>query len=522
MSALNFLVLQFLIFLPKHVHCLMNSFPQEIIDSIIDEIPRTEPFTNLKSCSLVAKAFRRQAQGNFFPYSFCAITLPIRARSPDLSSELKRCEAFYELIQGNPDIAKHVRHVTFKDVDLFDAIEAHERHRVEFMDKTRHLVDHTLHLVLNKLVKLETLELHFFDLSRISTKFVAALLARPVTHLILDDVFIHHIEDLLTLIRTSPELRSLALGKITLLDYEYQRRNLPYETERLTLSYSELASSRGPCSPAEVETVIFELSEASVLRSMEALSRPESPISFDRIENFEVYSKAAYENTPGSVNDALAEISIWLGSFPRLRKCVLPLLIPRDHQNRPDALGPALHIKHVESLRVVFNLNSTEDIIASLDWWTNNFEMACGQDCMIQEIVLEFSIMAEDWDISEIDFVEGNWWYLDDLFVDNDKGPKMPLLRNVSIDFRSDGGFEIRTRQRVGFYNRMAHIQMLAISSQSGTAPKRDVVTFDLIPYLLAYIECMDRVCVRHILGCQVQFSGFTGFVAAFPQSARA
>ncbi|KAK0204379.1 hypothetical protein DFS33DRAFT_650881 [Desarmillaria ectypa] len=355
------------------------SLPQELIDSIIDSIPRIEPFSDLKNCSLVAKTFRHKAQRNFFPDSFSTIMLPIRARSGDLSPQLKRCEDFHELVQANPDIATLVRHITFEDMDLADAIESREGHRMEFMDETRHLVDHTLHLVLDQLVNLKILELYLFDLSRASAKFAAALLRRPVTCLVLDDVLFHRLGDLLTLIRSSPELRSLSLGNITLLDYECQLVNMSYETERLTPDYDKLVPSAKLHSPAEVETVVFGSCNASVLLCMEALRSPGSPISLGRIENLEMYSQAVDESIPGSVNKTLAKISIWLRSLqPHLRKRVLSRLIPRDHAGQPDSAGPAFHIKHVELLHVAFNLNSTEDLATSLEWWSHNFEVACG------------------------------------------------------------------------------------------------------------------------------------------------
>ncbi|KAK0472074.1 hypothetical protein IW261DRAFT_824757 [Armillaria novae-zelandiae] len=434
----------------------MMSLPQEIIDSIVDEIPRIEPYSDLKNCALVAKAFRHRAQHNFFPDSFHSITIPIRAQSPDLSSQLKRCKDFYELIEANPSIATFVRRITYKDIDVFDAIEAGEGHRMKALDDTAHLVDHTLPLVLDRLVNLETLILDGFDLSRVSTKFATALLKRPVTHLMLNNIYIRHLKNLLILIRSSPALRSFFLGNITLVDYEWQRLNWPYETERFTPDYDELVSSHVPHSAAEVETVAFELCKASDLLCMEALRNPGSPISLDRIENLEVYSTPEFENIPDSVNNAFLEISTWLLSLrPHLPKCSLPCLIPRDNENQPNTEGPAFPIKHVESLHVVFNLNSTDDVATSLEWWSHNFETACGQDCLIQEIVLVFSVTDPRWDISKIDFLVANWRYLDGLFAGEHLGNNdyMPLLQKVSVLFCPERAF--KRSQWAGFYTRM-------------------------------------------------------------------
>jgi len=46
----------------------MDSFPQELIDEIIDNIPQTDPLSrcDLSSCSLVAKRWRRRSQQRFF------------------------------------------------------------------------------------------------------------------------------------------------------------------------------------------------------------------------------------------------------------------------------------------------------------------------------------------------------------------------------------------------------------------------------------------------------------------------
>ncbi|SJK99497.1 uncharacterized protein ARMOST_02799 [Armillaria ostoyae] len=435
------------------------SLPQELIDSIVDEIPRVRPYSDLKNCALVAKAFRRQAQRHFFPDSFKAITLPIRAQSPDLSSQLKRCKDLYELIQANPDIATLVRCVTYKDIDVSDAIEAGEEHRMKPMDDTAHLVDHTLHLVLDQFVNLEALILDSFDLSMVSAKFATALLGRPVTYLMLDSIHIHHLKNLLILIRSSPALRSFCLRNITLVDYECQRVNWPYETERLTPDYDELVSLHIPHSAAEVETVVFELCKASDLLCMEALRSPGSPISLGRIENLEVYSTPEFENIPGSVNNTLLEISTWLLSLqPHLPMCSLPCLIPRDYENQPNTEGPAFPIKHIESLRVVFNLNSTDDVATSLEWWSHNFETACGQDCLIQEIVLVFSVTDPKWDISKIDFLVDNWWYLDCLFAGELLGinSSMPLLQKVSAVFCPERVF--KRSQWVEFYTRMKEL----------------------------------------------------------------
>ncbi|KAK0193342.1 hypothetical protein F5146DRAFT_1030222 [Armillaria mellea] len=275
----------------------------------------------------------------------------------------------------------------------------------------------------------------------------------------LDNIYIHHLKNFLILIRSSPALRSLLLRDITLVDYEWQRANRPYKAERLTPDYDELVSLRDPHNPAEVETVVFELCKASDLLCMEALRQLRSPISLDRIESLEVYSTPEFENIPGSVNNAFLEISTWLLILrPHLPKCSLPCLIPRDNENQPNTEGPAFPIKHVESLRVVFNLNSTNDAATSLEWWSHNFEMACGPDCLIQEIVLSFSVTDPRWDISKIDFLVANWWYLDTLFAGKLLGNNgdMPLLQKVSVEFCSERAFK-RT-QLVGFYTRMQEL----------------------------------------------------------------
>ncbi len=100
----------------------MMSLPQELIDSIVDEIPRIEPYSDLKNCALVARAFRPPSAALLFP-RFLQRDHATHPRSiPDLSSQLKRCKDFYDLIQANPGIATLVRCVTYKDIDVSDAI----------------------------------------------------------------------------------------------------------------------------------------------------------------------------------------------------------------------------------------------------------------------------------------------------------------------------------------------------------------------------------------------------------------